>query len=133
MCRFKSYVTSRWYHRREKDISELWRKEIEIRIIITYYSIFILIIWLTYIFQEKFHVFLSYIILNHRAETRKKETENNFKNSVIYLSIILYIFLQNINLFLTLNVTQCIQFHLKRILLIHTPWLKFHHKLHAIF
>lgn len=118
-------MTSRWCHRRERKkyfrIVEETQKEIEIRIIISYYSIFILIIWLTYL-RKKLRAFLSYIIVNHWIEAEKKETENNLKNSVIYLNIILYIFLQNINLFLTLNVTQCIQFHLKRTLLIHTPW-----------
>jgi len=68
-------------------VEEKTQKKIEIRIIISYYSIFILILFnLINLFEEKLHAFLSYIILNHRIEAGKKETENNLKNSVIYLS-----------------------------------------------
>jgi len=59
------------------------QKEIEIRIIISYYSIFILIDLINLFggggnYTPSYHI-LSYIILNRRIETGKKETENNFK------------------------------------------------------
>jgi len=45
------------------------------------------------LFEEKLHTFLSYIILNCRIETGKKEREKIIlKNLVIYLSIIYYTF-----------------------------------------
>jgi len=79
-------------------IVEETQKEIEIRIIIFYYSILILLIWLTYLRKNCLLIIYNSKLLNRGRE--KGERENFKKFSDIFKYHILYIFYKTLIYFL---------------------------------